>query len=431
MPLRHWRTICFFGFRATMALAAAGAKTSSGQCDERNSDMAQDAKEPKPLPADRPAPGEEREATAAVADSRAALSLSILAGLVILATLYIARDVIIPVVLALLLALLLRPLQRRMRRWRIPDYASALALIAAVVALFALGVLTLAGQSQQWLGEAPGMVKKVSRMLPARPSPMEDLAKTTDAVADLTRSDGENPPLAVEVQSSDVAYTILGVSSQFVAASIIVFVVGYFLLALGDTLMRQAVEAQPSFMGKRNVVQTVQQVEQGISRYLMTITVINIGLGVVTGAAMWLLGVPNPVLWGVMATTLNYVPHVGAFVCMVVLFVVGAVAHESIGYGVLVAGTFVVLTSVESYFLTPLVLSKSLQLSPLAVILAILFWGWMWGIPGGLMAAPLLTVIKIVCDQFQSLYWLAALLSGESASASAANVPGAAAQQAA
>jgi len=300
-----------------------------------------------------------------------------------------------------------------------------------VVALFALGVLTLAGQSQQWLGEAPGMVKKVSRMLPARPSPMEDLAKTTDAVADLTRSDGENPPLAVEVQSSDVAYTILGVSSQFVAASIIVFVVGYFLLALGDTLMRQAVEAQPSFMGKRNVVQTVQQVEQGISRYLMTITVINIGLGVVTGAAMWLLGVPNPVLWGVMATTLNYVPHVGAFVCMVVLFVVGAVAHESIGYGVLVAGTFVVLTSVESYFLTPLVLSKSLQLSPLAVILAILFWGWMWGIPGGLMAAPLLTVIKIVCDQFQSLYWLAALLSGESASASAANVPGAAAQQAA
>jgi len=393
--------------------------------------MAQDAKEPKPLPADRPTPGEEREATAAVADSRAALSLSILAGLVILATLYIARDVIIPVVLALLLALLLRPLQRRMRRWRIPDYASALALIAAVVALFALGVLTLAGQSQQWLGEAPGMVKKVSRMLPARPSPMEDLAKTTDAVADLTRSDGENPPLAVEVQSSDVAYTILGVSSQFVAASIIVFVVGYFLLALGDTLMRQAVEAQPSFMGKRNVVQTVQQVEQGISRYLMTITVINIGLGVVTGVAMWLLGVPNPVLWGVMATTLNYVPHVGAFVCMVVLFVVGAVAHESIGYGVLVAGTFVVLTSVESYFLTPLVLSKSLQLSPLAVILAILFWGWMWGIPGGLMAAPLLTVIKIVCDQFQSLYWLAALLSGESASASAANVPGAAAQQAA
>jgi predicted PurR-regulated permease PerM len=98
-----------------------------------------------------------------------------------------------------------------------------------------------------------------------------------------------------------------------------------------------------------------------------------------------------------------------------------------------VAGTFIVLTSIESYFLTPLVLSKSLRLSPLAVILAILLWGWMWGIPGGLMAAPLLTVIKIVCDQFQSLYWLAALLSGESGSVTNGhvNLTGASAQQAA
>jgi predicted PurR-regulated permease PerM len=262
---------------------------------------------------------------------------------------------------------------------------------------------------------------------------MDDLAKTTDAVADLTRSASAKPPLEVEVLSSDAAYAILGVSSHFVGASIIVFVVGYFLLAMGNTLLRQAVEAQPSFLGKRSVVQLVQNVEQGISRYLLTITAINVGLGIVTGFAMWLLRVPNPVLWGVLATTLNYVPHVGAFICMVVLFVVGTVAHESIGYGGLVAGVFVVLTSVESYFLTPLVLSKSLRLSPLAVILAILFWGWMWGIPGGLMAAPLLTVVKIVSDQFQSLSWLAALLSGESASVTNdnMNLTGAPARQAA
>jgi predicted PurR-regulated permease PerM len=237
---------------------------------------------------------------------------------------YFARDVLIPIALALLLALLLRPLQRRLWRWHVPDYASALVLIAAVVGVFLLGVLTLAGQAQQWLSEAPALVEKVGRMLPARPSPMEDLAKTTDAVADLTRSASAKRPVEVEVQSSDAAYTILGVSSHFVGASIIVFVVGYFLLALGDTLLRQAVEAQ-SFLGKRNVVQLVQNVEQGISRYLLTITAINVGLGVVTGLAMWLLGVPNPVLWGVLAATLNYVPHVGAFLCMVVLFVVGTV----------------------------------------------------------------------------------------------------------
>jgi predicted PurR-regulated permease PerM len=219
----------------------------------------------------------------------------------------------------------------------------------------------------------------------------------------------------VEVQSSDAAFTILGVSGHFVGASLIVFVLGYFLLALSDKLMRQAVESQPSFFEKRNVVQLVQNVEQGISRYLLTITVINIGLGVVTALVMWALRVPNPLLWGVMATTLNYVPHVGAFLCMVVLFFVGSVAHQSLGYGAAVAGSFAVLTSIESYLVTPLVLSRSLQLSPLTVIAAILFWGWLWGIPGGLMAAPLVTVLKVVCDQFRSLRPWASFLAGQSA----------------
>jgi predicted PurR-regulated permease PerM len=149
---------------------------------------------------------------------------------------------------------------------------------------------------------------------------------------------------------------------------------------------------------------------------LLTVTVINLCLGVATALVLWLLHVPNPVLWGVLAGTSNYVPHVGAFLCMSVLFVVGAVTHESIAYGAIVAGSFATLTSLETYFVTPLVLSKSLQLSPLATILAILACGWLWGISGGLMAAPLLAVLKITCDQFESLRSLRAFLSGDEAS---------------
>jgi predicted PurR-regulated permease PerM len=128
---------------------------------------------------------------------------------------------------------------------------------------------------------------------------------------------------------------------------------------------------------------------------------------------MWLLKIPNPLLWGVLVAMLNFVPHVGAFLCMVVLFFVGTVTHQSMVHGLLTAGVFVLLTSAESYFITPFVLSKSLQLSPLAVILAILFWGWLWGIAGGLMAAPLLTVIKIICDQFEVTRPYSSLLAGE------------------
>jgi predicted PurR-regulated permease PerM len=118
-----------------------------------------------------------------------------------------------------------------------------------------------------------------------------------------------------------------------------------------------------------------------------------------------------------MAATLNFVPHVGAFACMAVLFFVGAVARESLWFGVGVVTVFSVITSLESYLITPFVLSRSLQLSPLAVIIAILVLGWMWGMAGGLMAAPLLAVVKIVCDQFNSLRTLGVILGGESAGA--------------
>ena len=125
------------------------------------------------------------------------------------------------------------------------------------------------------------------------------------------------------------------------------------------------------------------------------------------------LEVPNPVLWGALATVANYVPHVGAFACLAILFCVGAVTHESLAYGLLVGGVFSALTSAESYLITPLILSRSLQLSPLAVILSILFWGWLWGIAGGLMAAPLLAIVKITCDQFPALRGVSAFLGGE------------------
>jgi predicted PurR-regulated permease PerM len=189
-------------------------------------------------------------------------------------------------------------------------------------------------------------------------------------------------------------------------------VVTFFLLAYSDTLLKQAVESRTSFADKKAVVTSLHNVENGISTYLATVTVINIGLGVVTALVVWLLKIPNPILWGLMAMVLNYVPHIGALTCEVILFFVGAVAHESLWHGAGAAASFFFLTTVESYFITPIVLSKSLQLSPLAVILSVLFWGWLWGIPGGLMAAPLLTVVKIVCDQFESLRPMSLLLSG-------------------
>jgi predicted PurR-regulated permease PerM len=327
---------------------------------------------------------------------------------------YFARDVLIPIVLSVLVALVLRPLLRKLQRLRIPTVAASFFIVATLAILSVVGIATLAGQGQNWLASAPSTVKQVRSMLSSGAGPIKDLQKATEAVRDLAQPNQNKETMPVEVQSSDAAFTILGASGRIFGGLVIVLVLAFFLLAFSDTLLKQAVNSRPSWSEKRNVVQLIQNVESGISRYLATITVINIGLGVVTACALWLLGIPNPVLWGVMAGTLNYVPHVGAFACMAVLFFVGAVAHESLWYGVGTAVLFSIITSVESYLVTPFVLSRSLQLSPLAVIVAILLFGWMWGIAGGLMAAPLLAVVKIVCDQFNSLRGMGAILGGES-----------------
>lgn len=341
----------------------------------------------------------------------------------ILAGLYFGRDVLIPIVLAALLTLLLRPIMRRLRKLGAPDGLSALVLVGSVALLFAFGVWTLAGQAQQWLEAAPQTVLQVRQLLPERIGPLENLRQTSEAVQELARPDNANAPVQVEVQSSDMTYGLLGVSGHAVGTAVIVFVLGYFLLAFSETLLRQALTLRSSFAQKRGIVEMLLEVESGISRYLLTITVINIGLGIATACILWLLGVRNPILWGVLAMTSNYVPHVGAFLCMVVLFFVGAVSKESLSYGLLTAGAFVILTSAESYFITPLVLSRSLQLSPLAVILAILIGGSLWGIAGGLMAAPLLAVLKIFCDHSPTLQVWSALLAGEAAPQPAAVTP--------
>lgn len=343
---------------------------------------------------------------------RSNVPLIVLSTLAVFAAMYIARDIVIPLVFAVLLALLLRPAMRRMRALHLPDMGSALILITAVVLVFSIGVLRLAGEGQKWLAQAPRTVERVQQMLPTQSGPIENIQKTTKAVENLAQSNDGEEPVRVKMESQDTAYAFLGVSSHFLGSAVIVFVVAFFLLAFSDTLLRQAIATRGPFHEKRHIVEGLHHVETGISRYLVTITVINAGLGVATGIAMWVLGIPNPVLWGVMAATLNYVPHVGAMVCMIVLFFVGSVTHGSIGHGAVAAGTFLALTSLESYLITPMVLSRSLQLSPLAVILAILLFGWMWGVAGGLIAAPLLTMVKIVCDQFESLRGAAAFLGG-------------------
>jgi predicted PurR-regulated permease PerM len=159
----------------------------------------------------------------------------------------------------------------------------------------------------------------------------------------------------------------------------------------------------PRLEDKKMAVDISRQMEADISMYLFTVTIISVGEGAAVGLAMYFIGLPNPLLWGVMAGILNFIPYLGSLVGVVVLTLVALLSFESIGHILLVPAAYLVIDFVEAYLVSPFVLSKRLTLNPVVLLIWLLFWGWLWGAAGALMAIPLLASFKIVCDHIEAL----------------------------
>lgn len=205
------------------------------------------------------------------------------------------------------------------------------------------------------------------------------------------------------MQEPTLTGTVLYSARDFVLAALSTMVLLYFLLASGDLFLRKTIAVTPRFSDKKRAVDIAQQVEMAVSRYLFTVAIINIGLGASVALAMYLMGVPNPVLWGVMVGTLNFIPYIGDIVSFSVLTVVGLLTFDPLWQSLMVPGVFYLLTALEGYLITPLIVSRRLSLNPVVIILSVLFWGWMWGVPGALLAVPILVALKTVCDRVESL----------------------------
>jgi predicted PurR-regulated permease PerM len=181
------------------------------------------------------------------------------------------------------------------------------------------------------------------------------------------------------------------------------FILLYFLLVSGDLFLRKLVRVTPTLAGKRKAVEVAHRVQGDLARYLATITAINVGLGVAGGLAMALLGMPNPALWGAMAALFNFVPYVGA---VVGTGIVGVVAALTFGDGprwLAAPLVYFALTGLEGYLVTPMILGQRLRLNPVAILLGLLFWGWLWGIAGAFLAVPLLVALKILSENLPRL----------------------------
>lgn len=203
---------------------------------------------------------------------------------------------------------------------------------------------------------------------------------------------------------------VLSATSTFLAGGVICFVLLYFLLAAGDDVINNVLHILPNFREKRGVVELIYAAEEGMSRYLLTVTIVNVCLGVVEALLLMLLGVENAALWGVMACAFNFIPYVGAIAGTAVIALVSFLQFDTLGYALLPPVLYWSVTAIEGNFVTPTVLGKQISLNPIMVFLSLAFWGWIWGVGGALIAVPLLAMTKIVCDQFKPLQPVAKLL---------------------
>ncbi|OYV41238.1 MAG: hypothetical protein B7Z80_02520 [Rhodospirillales bacterium 20-64-7] len=186
----------------------------------------------------------------------------------------------------------------------------------------------------------------------------------------------------------------------------------FYLLVAGETFLRRMVEILPRFKDKRNAVELSFHVERDISAYLLTITCINLVVGVATGCDMWLCGVDSPVLWGAVAFVLNYVPFLGPMVGIVVFLMASVLSLGVTWWALLPVGLYLGIHILEGEIFTPTLLARRFTINPVAVILALIFWFWMWGVPGAILAVPMLAITKIVCDDLRPLRAIGHLLEG-------------------
>jgi predicted PurR-regulated permease PerM len=333
-------------------------------------------------------------------------------GLLILAcfyTLYFARAFFMPVVLAVLLDFLLKPLVRGLHRMRVPEALGAAVVLTGVLSCASYGLYALSGPAAAWLARAPQSVAQVERKLREIRRPVDKMSETAEKLAEM--ADSNAPGTSVEVRTTGLRTRLLQGAQSFIVTSVAIIVLLYFLMASGDLFLRKLVRVLPTFRDKKRAVEIARETERHISTYLVTVTLVNAGLGVAVGTAVGLAGVPNPVLWGAMAGVLNFVPYLGATVGIGVLTVVSLLTFASPWRALLAPGLYLALQTIEGNFVTPVLLGRQFTLNPVMLFVCLAFWGFLWGIPGMLVAVPLLAIFKIICDHVEPLMPLGEFLA--------------------
>ena len=319
-------------------------------------------------------------------------------------TLHFARAFFLPVTFGLLLNLLLSPFVRTLKRARIPYPIGAAIVVLSIVAAVGVGGYFLADPAQEWVTKAPQSVAAASVKIRKLRRPMEQVTKSADQMARAATTGSTTPRVQeVTLAGPTLMDRFVGASATFLTGALETLVLLYFLLASGDLFLQKLTKMLPEFRDKKKAVAIARETETSISMYLSTVALINVLEGGVVTLVMWALGMPNPVLWGVLVLFLEFIPYLGALVMVGVLTLAALSTFDSVGHIVAVPASYLAINLIQAYLVTPLLLGKRLTLNPVAILLGLILWWEIWGVAGAFIAVPLLATFKILCDHIETL----------------------------
>lgn len=335
----------------------------------------------------------------------------LLDGMLLLALLYtvtLTKALLIPLVLAAFIGLALNPLVAVGARFHLPRWLTACVLVIGLVTGISAGAGALAQPAMGWFHGAPAAIRSFVPKFRDMTKPLEAANRATQTLVtgSAHTTTAPTPPLSIS------AWDVVATAPKVLAAVLSVLLLVFFFLVYGDTMLRRLVELTPSFAYKRHAVNIVRGFQTEVSRYLLTALLINATLGAITAGMLWLYHVPDALLWGAVAMFANFIPYVGAiFTTFVLAFVSMLYAKNTDLHVFLPALTFAGITIIEGNLITPLIQGRSMRLSPIAILLWLLVWGWLWGIPGALLAVPMLTCTKLICERIHGWEWFALIVS--------------------
>src|SRR5271163_204970 len=331
-----------------------------------------------------------------------------LLAIALLTVCYFAGEIVLPIVLAFVLSLLFQPAMRLATKLRIPSALAALILILAIFGTIVAVGAALSAPAAAWADKLPGGIARLEERLHFLAEPI----RTLQAFLEQFDSAGSAGAATGTGAAASVEAGLLKGTQHFASGFFETLVILFFLLLSGDTFLRRLVEIVPTFKDKRRVVALSQQIEENVSAYLVTVTLMNAAVGAATALGMWACGLGDPMLWGGVAFILNYVPILGPFAGVALFLLAGLLTMDGLWQALLPAGIYFAIHLIEGEAVTPMLLARRFTLNPVVVVISLVFWFWMWGVPGAVLAVPMVAIAKIICDDVKPLAALGHFLEG-------------------